>query len=352
MFPDKEGKHGSASKYSRIDQNQRRDRMPGYIIYVDALILRLAANFFFEFILLWAAAEATRSHTTRLRLALGASVGTLHHLLFLLSSYRLIPFYGLLRFFPTLLVVSVIMVLVTFYPVSKGKLLRILAYFYGIGFLSAGAGMAAAYLFGTEANPQSTVGVLVSIAVTLIIAELGWGIVQRRVYQRFYQLPITAVFSGREVCLNALIDTGNHLKDPLTAQPVIVVEQNAILPLFDPQTAAFIQELCSGNLDAVSDYTDASIAVRLRMIPFQAIGVQSGVLVAFKPDQIMIRQHKEELPVADALIAIYQHQLDPRGEYQALLPPELLERPAAPAAAAKSILGGETSHAAQSERKA
>lgn len=326
--------------------------MPGHIIYLDALILRLAANFFFEFILLWAAAEATRSRTTRLRLALGASIGTLHHLLFLLSSYSLIPFYGLLRFFPTLLVVSILMVLVTFYPAGRSKLLRILAYFYGIGFISAGAGMAAAYLFGTEANPQSTIGVLVSIAVTLIIAELGWGIVQKRIYQRFYQLPVSILFREREVRLNALIDTGNHLRDPLTAQPVIVAEQSALLPLFDPQTAAFIQELCSGNLGAVSDYADTSLAVRLRIVPFQSIGAQSGVLVAFKPDQIIIRQQKEELPISNALIAIYSHQLDPSGEYQALLPPELLEEPAQLTSPEKPLHGGETSHAARSEHEA
>ncbi len=326
--------------------------MPGYIIYIVALILRLAANFFFEFILLWATAEATRSRTTRLRLALGALIGTLHHLLFLLSSYSLIPFYGLLRFFPTLLVVSIIMVLATFYPANKGKLLRILAYFYGIGFLSAGAGMAAAYIFGTELNPQSTVGVLVSIAVTLIIAELGWGVVQRRIYQHLYQLPISVAYNDKEVCLTGLIDTGNHLKDPLTLQPVIVVEQNAVLPLFDPQTAALIQEMCSGNLDAITDYANTPIAMRLRMVPFHTIGVQSGVLIGFKPDHILIRQHKEQLPVTNAIIAIYQHQLDPNGEYQALLPPELLEKPAALTSRVKSIQGGETSHAAQSEREA
>ena len=98
--------------------------MPGRIIYIDALILRLAANFFFEFILLWATAEATRSSTTRLRLALGASIGTLHHLLFLLAYYSLIPFYGLLRSFPTLIVVSVTMVFAAFYPAVKGRNMR------------------------------------------------------------------------------------------------------------------------------------------------------------------------------------------------------------------------------------
>lgn len=325
--------------------------MPGYVIYIDALILRLLANFFFEFILLWATAEVTRSATTRLRLASGALIGTLHYLLFVLSSYRLIPFYGILRFFPTLLVVSLLMVMACFYPQTKGKkLARVLAYFYGIGFISAGAGMAAAYLLGSAAAPQFTAGVLVSIAVILITAELGWGIVQKRIYRHVYQLPIRVVLAEREVHLNALIDTGNQLKDPLSKHPVIVAEQTAIMGLFDQAEAELISELCSGNLDAINN-ADASLAVRLRIIPFNAIGVKTGVLIGFRPDRIEVLDN-QKYSSANGIIAIYQHELDPDGEYQALLPPELLEEPAHAGAASKTLQGGEASHAAQSERKA
>lgn len=325
--------------------------MPGYIIYIDALILRLFSNFLFEFILLWAAAEVTRSPTTRPRLALGALIGTLHYLLFMLSSYSLIPFYGLLRFFPTLVLISLLMIVVCFYPCTKGrKLFRVLAYFYGIGFISAGAGMAAAYLLGSAAEPQFTAGVLVSIAVILIAAELGWGVIQKRIYHHVYQLPIKIVFNERSVELTALIDTGNQLKEPLTKQPVIVVEQNALMPLFDEETAQLIADLSSGNLSAI-DHAEPDVAVRLRIIPFNAIGVKNGVLVGFRPDRIEITNSSEQCDTS-GIIAVYQHTLDPDGEYQALLPPELLDSPVPAAASPITFQGGEPTHAAQSEREA
>ncbi len=300
--------------------------MPGYVIYLDTLILRLLANFFFEFILLWATAQVTKTTAKPSRIALGSSIGTLHYFLFLLAGYRLIPYYGLLKFFPVMIAVSILMIFAAFYPYSKGrKLLQAAAYFYGIGFISAGAGLAAGYLFGSPANPQSTVGVLVSISTILIIAELGWGIVQKRIYQHVYQLSVRIVLGQNSVNVTALIDTGNRLKDPLTNQPVIVVEQTALLPLFDQATTMFFQELNLGNLDVFGNHTDENFAVRFRVIPFSTIGKEKGMLVGFRPDSIEIIDSSKTHPLNRAIIAVYQHKLDQEGNYQALIPPELLD---------------------------
>ena len=326
--------------------------MPGYVIYLDTLILKLLANFFFEFILLWATAQVTKTSTKPSRIALGASIGTFHYLLFLLAGYRLIPYYGLLKFFPILIAVSILMIFATFYPNSKGKkLLQTAAYFYGIGFISAGAGLAAGYLFGSPANPQSTVGVLVSISTILIIAELGWGIVQKRIYRNVYQLSVRIILDQNSVDVTALIDTGNKLKDPLTKQPVIVVEQNALLPLFDQTTAMLFQELNLGNMNVLSDNTDENFAVRFRVIPFSTIGKEKGMLVGFRPDLIEIIDNKEKYQLDRAIIAVYQHKLDKEGSYQALIPPELLDKynNANHSYLHKSIERGEQKHATTSQ---
>lgn len=322
--------------------------MPGYVIYIDTLILRLLANFFFEFILLWATAEVTRISTTRLRLACASLIGTVHYLLFMLSSYRIIPFYGLLRFFPIVLIVSVIMVLIAFHPFRRKQLLQVLAYFYGIGFISAGAGLAAAYFFGSVTNPQSTVGTLVAIAVILLIGELGWGIVQKRIYHHLYQLPILISFNQQSVCLTALIDTGNKLRDPLTNQSVIVVEKAAVMTLFDQETARLIDDLSSGNLDALTNHSDPQVATRLRLIPFSTIGKEKGLLVGFRPDRIEVNDRQEKYQLNKVVLAIYEKPLDPDGEYQALLPPELLH-PNSVVPFPRSIRGGEPTHATNTQ---
>lgn len=326
--------------------------MPGYIIYIDTLMLQLAANFLFEFLLLWATAEVTKSSTTRLRLGFGAFIGTIHYLVFLLSSYRIIPHYGLLRFFPVLVAVSLLMIFATFYPKTKGKqLLKILGYFYGIGFISAGAGMAAGYFFGSPTQPQSTVAMLVSIATILIIAELGWGILQKKIYRHVYQIPIKIGLDNQFVELTALIDTGNKLKDPLTKQSVIVVEQQALTNLFKPEILKLFQDASDGNLDVLTEQSsNLDVAVRIRVIPFNTIGKSQGMLIGFRPDFVEIKSNKQEQIINNVIIAVYHQNLDPERDYQALIPPELLNfqdqslqnRP---------LQGGEPNHATSTQSK-
>lgn len=320
--------------------------MPGYVIYLDGWLLRLLANFLFELLLLWSVREVTRISAARTRLWLGAAIGTIHYLLFLMSSYRLIPHYGLLRSFPVILVVSVIMLLVTFYPKTKGKkLLVVLAYFYGIGFFSGGAGMAAAYIFGTPQNPQYLAGMLVSIAVMLIIAELGWGVIQRKIYETVYHLPVKIALAGKSIEIIALVDTGNKLHDPLTKQPVIVVECEALLSMFEPAVAEIFDQLETGNMDAVNDISSSSLASRIRVIPFNTLGTSNGMLVGFRPDYVELVHDGQAITITNTIIAIYKNTLDPDGQYHALIPLEVLDSHASMTTKSEqSIQGGEAKH--------
>lgn len=61
--------------------------------------------------------------------------------------------------------------------------------------------------------------------VTLLLPGLG---------QRMRPLPVTRVevrWRGRSVCLSALVDSGNLLRDGITGLPVVVCSQQALSPL-------------------------------------------------------------------------------------------------------------------------
>ena len=211
--------------------------MPEYTLYVDVWLLRLGANFAFEYLLLWATAAVTRTPTNFKRLAAASFVGTLHYFLYLLASLGLIPLYGLLRFLPVILIVSFLMILITFYPLPKRRILSILCHFYVIGFVAAGAGIGGAFLFGDSTSPRFTLGIFISIIAILVIAELGWGVIHQKIIHSVYQLPLEISCGDKSVTVRALVDTGNNLRDPLSRQPVIIVEHEAVAPLI-PQTIA------------------------------------------------------------------------------------------------------------------
>jgi len=57
------------------------------------------------------------------------------------------------------------------------------------------------------------------------------------------------------------------------------------------------------------------------MIPFNSIGKTSGMLIGFRPDQVMVGAKNSR---QDVVIGIYNDKLTPDGRYQALLSPDLL----------------------------
>jgi len=296
-----------------------------YTLYVDVWLLRLSCNFVFEYLLLWATATITHTQTTAFRLVLGSLIGTVHYLLYLAASVGLIPLYGLWRFFPVVVLVSAAMLFAAFYPISWRKLLTAAGYFYTIGFVAAGMGLASAYLFGTGDAPAFTLGTLVSILAILLIAELGWGIVHERVVRAVYRVPVEISCDGQKIKMTALVDTGNHLKDPLNRQSVIIVDAQALKNMLPPDVFAITLSLAAGDPAALEQLTELQTwRTRLRLIPFNSIGRTNGMMLGFRPDEVKIGA-RSLLGDFQPTVALHPYNLDPHGEYSALVPPHLLE---------------------------
>jgi stage II sporulation protein GA (sporulation sigma-E factor processing peptidase) len=317
-----------------------------YVVYVDVLLLYLAANFACDYLLLWATAAVTMTKTTWQRLCLGAFIGTLHFLLLYLASMRIVPYYGLLRFIPTVLLVTIIMLVGAFYPLSTRQLGRLFLHFLGIGFGAGGAGLAAAYLLGTPTEPNTILGLLVAMAGILIIAELGWGVVQHRMLRQIYQLPVNIHFGSTAIRVIGLIDTGNHLTDPLTGVPVIVLEQKLLARLLPADLAGSIHQLEVGDGRALTQLLETSQwSSRFRIIPYTSLGKRNGILVGFRPDRVTLEISGQPVAASEAIVAICDHQLDSANEYQALIPPVMVQSALASISASPVVtpatLGGE-----------
>ncbi len=319
--------------------------MPKYILYVDVWLLRLGCNFILEYLLLWATASITHTRTKPARLTLASAVGTLHYLLYLLAGLGLIPFYGLLQFFPVIILVSLAMLLITFHPLPTKKLLSVTGYFYGIGFIAAGAGLAGAYLFSGGSSPIFPLGTLISIVTVLVIAELGWGIVHQRMINQVYRVAVEIRCDDIAVKMKALVDTGNNLKDPLNNQPVIIVEQDALKGLLPPEIERVVAEVENGELSALQRLeTLEAWQTRIRLIPFNSIGRKNGLLVGFRPDAVKIGDNPASTN-SQPTIAIHPRGLDPHHEYKALIPPTALEGPLH--SAGQHLVKGGKTHADQ-----
>lgn len=121
---------------------------------------------------------------------------------------------------------------------------------------------------------------------------------------------------GRRVELTALADTGNILVDPISQAPVLVAELDALVGLFDLKLRA---GLSSDNFqEGLAEMT--SQGFRARLIPFNSVGSENGVMIGFVPDMAAVREGRGMRPM-DCVIGVYPKSLSADRSYTALYNP-------------------------------
>ncbi len=96
-------------------------------------------------------------------------------------------------------------------------------------------------------------------------------------------------FAGRRILLTALLDTGNMLKDPVTGEQVMVV---------DPSVAERLVGLTKIQIgDPIGTMTLCKI-LGLRLIPYRTVGRSAGMLLAIRPDRVLVNGEERKLLVA------------------------------------------------------
>ena len=116
----------------------------------------------------------------------------------------------------------------------------------------------------------------------------------------------------RTLTCAALRDTGNTLFDPATGEPVLAARWQVaarLLPDLSLTKAQF--EDPAALLVRISS---ARPELRLRLIPFRAVGVDGGLLLALTLDRIT----EDGKPVPTRLIAFSPNELSDGGSYEAL----------------------------------
>jgi stage II sporulation protein GA (sporulation sigma-E factor processing peptidase) len=162
------------------------------------------------------------------------------------------------------------------------------------------------------------------LSLIFLLGEIGWGVVHRKVWDQICLFPIVICWEGQQLKLNALLDTGNRLHDPLTKVPVVIVEFNRVKSLLPPEVLKMIESMQRGELGgdlAIPEYWEE----RMRILPFNSIGKEHGMLVGFRPDLLKVWQKQQEIENKNVVVALYNRPLSPEGSFQALIPPTVLE---------------------------
>lgn len=272
------------------------------VVYIDLLfLLNLIANY----LLLLAAGRMAGAVLARWRIGLGAGLGALYAALIFL------PGLGWLAQWPCKLGAGILMALATYG--GERRLLRVTVVFFGASAALAGAVLGLELLGSASLTLENGVFytpidvrlLLLSFVACYFVLSLFF----RRVGQHGGELSrLELELDGGKVELTALRDTGHSLTDPADNRPVVVADGRAL----------------SGVLPGWADAADPIASVerchalgsrQARIVPYRAVGVDHGMLLALRARQVRV----DGRPLGRLLVALSPTPVDDGGGYQALI---------------------------------
>lgn len=252
------------------------------VIYVDTLFL---LNVLVDYLLLLCAARLAGEPLKRLRFALGAVLGGGYAVAIFL------PGLGFLERPACRLAAAVLMVLAAFW--GSRRLGRQVLIFFALSCAFAGGVLAISMMGGQGLSLNR--GVIYSgmdLKIVLLSAAGCYAVLslllQKAVRYTSFTGELKAVrleLEDRTVELTALTDTGNTLTDPVTGQGVMVAEGERLLPLFAASQCPSVQEL-RDPAGALERLTGAG--GHFRLLPYRAVGVDRGLLLAVRVDRAVV----------------------------------------------------------------
>lgn len=276
-----------------------------------------------NYIILYATSIITKTRVKKIRILIGSILGAMYAVIVVLdvvNTYST-PIFKILF--------SVVMVYVSLQSKTLKKLLKDLLMFYLTSFTFGGIALALLYFIKPEQVLMKNGVYLGSypLKIALIAAILGYVIVttafkiKKRMSKKDILCDIKITENEKSISVKALIDTGNFLKDPITSEPVIVVEAEVLEQIYPKEIIDNVDNIVNGNFLNINNEEYMS---RLRVIPFNSLGKENGMLLGLRKDYVEVFFNEEFNRVDNIIIGIYSKKISKTGVYQALLNLEIL----------------------------
>lgn len=257
-------------------------------VYLDEL---MALNFLIDYLLLSAVSALGSVYSGRLRRAAAAVFGALYAAAAVIWPYTLLT--GLLSAF----ICGFSMVMIAFGRSSFRNIIRRFVLLMVCGAVFGGFVLLAlqakrtAGVYTAASYPQVPGAVVAALCVCVYILISTFTSIKTSARENKPDIAnIRLSFCGKETQLCAMVDTGNHLRDPMNGSYVLICRAKAledILPL--TIGAALIDE---ENIGSILSQLKNSGMRGFHLIPYRTIGQKHGLLPVFRPDGIWINGTK------------------------------------------------------------
>lgn len=288
-------------------------------IYIDIIILE---NIIMNYIILYATGLIAKSKISYIRLFLASLLGAIYAATQYISKLNIYS-NGLIK-----IILSILMVYIAFNPQNIKNIFKQLIIFYLTTFTFGGVATYLIYVL----KPQDIIiknGMFVGTYVLkvifigailgTIILVIAFKISKNKMNKKDMFCKVRIQINGKSKNINTMIDTGNMLKEPLTGNPVVIIEKTSLYDLIPKEILNNTESILGGDFSKIPKEIKEEYISKLKIIPFSSLGKQNGMIIGIKPESIKVINDEIEEEKKNAIIGIYNKSLTKRGEYNALI---------------------------------
>lgn len=288
-------------------------------IYLDVIFLE---NLLMNYIIIYACKTIIKEKTKQIRIIIASTIGSIYAVSLYIFNMQIYSNLILK------LILSVVMVYISFAPKSINKLLKQLLIFYLTSFTFGGVAFSMLYILSTKSIIKNGVligkypikTIIASGFIGFIIITAAFKNIKGKLTKKDLICEIKIKINSKEVFTKCVIDTGNFLKDPISKTPVIVVEKKIL--------EGVIEEKLLNNLNKIIKGENVELgnsAAKIRLIPFSSLGKQNGMLIGIKAEEVLVNTEEKDILIDNIIIGIYDGILSKAENYSALIGIEALE---------------------------
>ena len=293
-------------------------------IYIDIVLIE---NFIMNYIILFATGIILKIKRNNVRLIIGSLIGSVYTVMTYVITIKVYS-----NFFVKILL-SIIMVYISFNSQSVKNLWKQLVVFYLTSFVFGGAAFALIYIIKPQdilmknglflgTYPLKTV--VISTIIAFIIIVITFKIVRNKISKRDIYKIVKIYIEDKSLEVKAMLDTGNMLKEPISGKPVIVVEHTCLYEVFPKEILNNLENILGGDFSNVSEQIKNDYITKLKFIPFSSLGKQNGMLLGINPKYVEIIEEDIIKKVDEIIIGIYNKSFTKDGAYRALMGIDLI----------------------------
>ena len=288
-------------------------------VYVDVIFLE---NIIINYIILYVTGIISKAKIKQLKILLGSIIGATYAIIYYILNLKIYSS------FIIKIILSIIIIYVSFNPKNLKTLFKQVILFYLISFVFAGATIGIIYMVnfqnitiqnGVLVGNYTIKTILIGIIIAYFLVMIGQKIIKTKFSKKDMICDIEVDFEDKKIKTKALIDTGNMLKEPITNTSVIVLEHTLFNDIIPKQILDNLENILGGDLSKIPKDMQTEYISKFRVIPFSSLGKQNGMLIGVKGKNLIVNINEEIKKIDKVIIGIYNRPLTKNGEYQGLL---------------------------------